>query len=62
VHHLHASVAALLVASSELMAAIGQRNELAFYAALTAVWVCFLPSVIQWLNPPAQPPPPAMPA
>jgi hypothetical protein len=57
VHHLHVSVAALLVASSELMLAIGQRNELAFYAALTAVWVSFLPSVIQWLNnPSAQPP------
>jgi len=61
-HHLHVSVAALLIAAGQLMVAIGQRNEPAFYASLTAVWACFLPSVFLWLNPPAQPPPPDRPA
>jgi len=52
----HVSIAALLIAAGQLMVAIGQRNEPAFYAALTAVWACFLPSVLSWLNTPPQPP------
>ena len=48
---LHVSVAALLVALGELLTAIGQKNPSAFYASMTAILACFLPSVLTWLSP-----------
>ena len=56
---VHISIAALLVAAGQLLTAIGQKNSPAFYAAVTAVLACFLPSVLSWLTPPAPPAPPA---
>ena len=48
---LHFSSAALLIAVGELLTAIGQKNSLAFYSAITAILAAFLPSVLQWLAP-----------
>ena len=45
------SAAALLAAVGQLAIAISQKNAPAFYAALTAIAACFLPSVLTWLAP-----------
>lgn len=52
---LYISYAALLVAVGQLLVAIGQKDVEAFYAAVTAILACFLPSVLNWLKPPAPP-------
>ncbi len=52
---VHVSIAALLVAAGQLLTAIGQKNAPAFYASVTAILACFLPSVLAWLKPETPP-------
>lgn len=52
---LHIASAALLIAVGELLTAIGQKNAPAFYASITAIMACFLPSLLSWLTPPDPP-------
>lgn len=47
----HLSIAALLVAIGQLLTAVGQKNAPAFYAGVTAVLACFLPSITEWFTP-----------
>ena len=59
---VHVSVAALLVATGQLLTAIGQKNAVAFYSSVTAILACFLPSVLTWLTPTKGPEDPSFPA
>ncbi len=48
---VHVSILALFAAIGELLTAIGHKNAQAFYASVTAILACFLPSVLSWLTP-----------
>ena len=56
---VHISIAALLIATGQMLTAAGQKNVAAFYAALTAILACFLPSLLDWLTPTIPPVKPA---
>lgn len=48
---VHVSWAGLLIALGQLLIAFGHKDGPAFWAALTAVASCFLPSVLAWMKP-----------